>query len=219
MRIILLGPPGAGKGTQAAKIVNQFHIPHISTGEIFRRIIREGTPLGLAAMEYIDQGLLVPDDLTLEIVNDRLAQGDCAEGFMLDGFPRTVTQATALDEELVTKGISLDKVINIEVRNELLVERITGRRICKNCGENYHISFNPPKIEDKCDVCGGELLHRADDQEETVKKRLEVYTNQTKPLIDHYKTKDINHTIDGEQSIEKVFDDIKKILQGVYKQW
>jgi adenylate kinase len=218
MRIILLGPPGAGKGTQAAKIVNQFHIPHISTGEIFRRIIREGTPLGLAAMEYIDQGLLVPDDLTLEIVNDRLAQGDCAEGFMLDGFPRTVTQATALDEELVTKGISLDKVINIEVRNELLVERITGRRICKNCGENYHISFNPPKIEDKCDVCGGELLHRADDQEETVKKRLEVYTNQTKPLIDHYKTKDINHTIDGEQSIEKVFDDIKKILQGVYKQ-
>lgn len=218
MRIILLGPPGAGKGTQAAKIVTQFHIPHISTGEMFRKIIKEGTPLGLAAMEYIDQGLLVPDDLTLEIVNDRLAQGDCAEGFMLDGFPRTVTQATALDKELVAKGIALDKVLNIEVRSELLVGRITGRRICKDCGENYHISFNPPKIEDKCDVCGGELLHRADDQEETVKKRLEVYTNQTKPLIDYYKAKGINYTIDGEQSIEKVFEDIKKILRGVYVQ-
>lgn len=218
MRIILLGPPGAGKGTQAAKIVNHFHIPHISTGQMFRKIIKERTPLGLAAMEYIDQGLLVPDALTLEIVNDRLAQGDCAEGFMLDGFPRTVTQARALDEELEAKGTLLDKVLNIEVRNDFLIERITGRRVCKDCGENYHISFNPPKIENKCDVCGGELIHRADDQEETVKKRLEVYNNQTKPLIDYYSAKGLNYTIDGEQSIKKVFEDIKKILQGVYAQ-
>lgn len=218
MRIILLGPPGAGKGTQADKIVEQFHIPHISTGNIFRKIIKEGTPLGLEAVKYLDQGLLVPDELTVKIVNDRLAQGDCAEGFMLDGFPRTVAQAKALDKELEKKNVSLDGAINIQVRSELVLGRITGRRICKDCGTNYHISNHPPKLENKCDVCDGELYHRADDQEDIVKKRLEVYTDQTQPLIAYYEAKNILYTIDGEQEIGKTFEDIKEVLQGIQKQ-
>lgn len=214
MRIILLGPPGAGKGTQAANIVSEFHIPHISTGDIFRKNLKEGTPLGLKAKEYMDQGLLVPDDLVVEIVKDRLSEDDCTEGFMLDGFPRTVAQAEALDEELKTLGASLDTVLNIEVDHELLVERITGRRICKNCGATYHVKFNSPTEEGKCDVCGGELYQRADDQEETVKKRLDVYTKQTEPLINYYREKGILRTINGQQDIDKVFKDITKALQG-----
>ncbi len=216
MRIILLGPPGAGKGTQATNIADEFHIPHISTGEIFRKILKEGTPLGLKAKEYIDKGLLVPDDLTVEIINNRLEEEDCIEGFMLDGFPRTIPQAKALDDRLRTKKTSLDKVINIQVRKKFIVNRITGRRICENCGKNYHTSFNPPKIDGKCDLCGGNLFQRRDDQEETIKKRLEVYINQTQPLIDYYRKKGIIHTINGQQSIEDVFRDIKKIIRGVY---
>ncbi|HHT50252.1 MAG TPA: adenylate kinase [Eubacteriaceae bacterium] len=215
MRIILLGPPGAGKGTQASNIANEFHITHISTGEIFRKIQKEGTSLGLKAKEYIDKGLLVPDDLTVEIIDDRLDRKDCIEGFILDGFPRTIIQAKALDDKLKAKKISLDLVINIQLKNQLIINRITGRRICENCGENYHTNFYPPKIEGKCDLCGGQLFQRKDDQEETIKKRLEVYTNQTQPLIDYYKDKGILHTINGEQSIEGVFKDIKIILQGV----
>lgn len=214
MRIILLGPPGAGKGTQAANIVSAFHIPHISTGDIFRKNLKEGTPLGLKAKEYMDQGLLVPDDLVLEIVKDRLSEDDCKQGFMLDGFPRTEAQAEALDENLKTMGASLDTVLNIEVDHELLIERITGRRICKKCGATYHVKFNSPIEEGKCDLCGGELYQRADDQEETVKKRLDVYTQQTQPLIKYYEEKGILKTINGQQDIDKVFEDIKVVLQG-----
>lgn len=215
MRIVLLGPPGAGKGTQAANIVSQFQIPHISTGDILRKNLKEKTPLGLKAKEYMDQGLLVPDDLVVEIIQDRLAQDDCIKGFMLDGFPRTVTQATSLDAVLKDMNISMDVVLNIDVNHELLVDRITGRRICKECGATYHVHFNPPKEEGKCDVCGGKLYQRDDDKAETVKKRLEVYTDETQPLIDYYEAKDILNTIDGQQDINKVFEDIAEILKGV----
>lgn len=215
MRIVLLGPPGAGKGTQAANIISKFHIPHISTGDILRKNLKEKTPLGLKAKEYMDQGLLVPDDLVVEIIQDRLMQDDCAKGFMLDGFPRTVAQATSLDVVLKDMGISLGAVLNIDVHHELLVDRITGRRICRECGATYHVNFNPPTEEGKCDVCGGRLYQRQDDKVETVKKRLEVYTDQTQPLIDYYKAKGILNTINGEKEINSVFDDIKKILQGV----
>lgn len=215
MRIVLLGPPGAGKGTQAANIVSQFQIPHISTGDILRKNLKEKTPLGLKAKEYMDQGLLVPDDLVVEIIQDRLAQDDCIKGFMLDGFPRTVTQATSLDAVLKDMNISLDTVLNIDVNHELLVDRITGRRICKECGATYHVHFNPPKEEGKCDVCGGKLYQRDDDKAETVKKRLEVYTDETQPLIDYYEAKGILNTIDGQQDINKVFEDIAEILKGV----
>lgn len=214
MRIVLLGPPGAGKGTQAAKIVSQFSIPHISTGDILRKNLKEGTPLGLKAKEYMDRGLLVPDDLVVEIIKDRLSQKDCVKGFMLDGFPRTVAQAKALDAVLKDMGISLDSVLNINVDYDLLIDRITGRRICRDCGATYHVAFNPPKAKGKCDICGGGLYQRDDDKEETVKKRLKVYTQETQPLIHYYQEKNILETINGEQNIDKVFEDIKDILQG-----
>lgn len=212
MRLILLGPPGAGKGTQASGIINKYNIPHISTGDIFRKNIKEGTPLGKKAKEYMDQGLLVPDELTVNLVKDRLTQDDCKEGFLLDGFPRTVAQAEALDVELNNLGWSLDKVINIVVPKDALVERAVGRRICKDCGATYHIKFNPPTIPGKCDVCGGELYQRDDDNEETVSKRIEVYQDQTSPLINYYEDKKILANIDGQQDIDKVFDDIVEVL-------
>jgi adenylate kinase len=214
MRIVLLGPPGAGKGTQAAKIVSEFNIPHISTGDIFRKNLKEGTPLGSKAKEYMDKGLLVPDDLVVELVKDRLTEEDCKDGFMLDGFPRTGLQAKALDDELKSLETFLDVVINIEVNYDLLIERITGRRICKDCGATYHVKFNPPKVQGTCDACGGELYQREDDKEETVKKRLEVYTEQTEPLIQYYKEKELLQTIDGQQDINIVFKDIKEVLKG-----
>lgn len=208
MRLVLLGPPGAGKGTQAANIINKYQIPHISTGDIFRKNIKEGTELGKKAKEYMDKGLLVPDEIVVAIVKDRLTEDDCKNGFLLDGFPRTVAQADALDAELKEMGVALDKVINIDVSKENLIERAVGRRICKECGQTYHIKFNPPKVENKCDICGGELYQRKDDTIETVTKRIEVYLEQTKPLIDYYKNKGILVDINGEQSIEKVFADI-----------
>ncbi|RBP44900.1 adenylate kinase [Garciella nitratireducens] len=214
MRIVLLGPPGAGKGTQAEKIVSQFTIPHISTGDILRKNLKESTPLGLKAKEYMDKGLLVPDALVVEIIKDRLAQEDCVRGFLLDGFPRTVTQAKDLDNVLKEMKISLDAVLNIIVDASLLIDRITGRRICKNCGATYHITFNPPKTKGKCDICNGELYQREDDKKETVKKRLEVYTKETQPLIDYYQQKNLLETINGQQSIDKVFEEIKEKLQG-----
>ncbi|OHW62441.1 adenylate kinase [Andreesenia angusta] len=215
MRLVLLGPPGAGKGTQAAGIVEKYKIPHISTGDIFRKNIKEGTELGKKAKDYMDKGLLVPDELVVEIVKDRLTESDCSEGFLLDGFPRTVAQADSLNSELESMEIKLDKVINIDVSKEELIERAVGRRICKDCGATYHIKFNPTKAEGVCDVCGGELYQRDDDNEETVTKRIEVYIDQTQPLIDYYKEKGILADIDGRQSIDKVFSDIVDTLGSV----
>lgn len=212
MRIILLGPPGAGKGTQAAGIVEKYNIPHISTGDIFRKNIKEGTELGKKAKGFIDQGLLVPDELTVGLVTDRIAQPDCEKGFMLDGFPRNVAQAQHLDKYLKEVGISLDKVVNIEVDKDILVGRAVGRRICKSCGATYHVEFNPPKVDGVCDVCGGELYQRADDNEETVSKRIQVYLDETKPLVDYYSKEGIIANINGEQSIDKVFADIVDAL-------
>ena len=212
MRIILLGPPGAGKGTQAAGIVEKYNIPHISTGDIFRKNIKEGTDLGKKAKEYMDQGLLVPDELTVGLVTDRLSQDDCKNGFMLDGFPRNVAQAQQLGQYLNSVDLALDRVINIEVDKDILVGRAVGRRICKSCGATYHVEFNPPKVDGTCDVCGGELYQRADDNEETVSKRIQVYLDETKPLVDYYSSQGIIANINGQQSIEKVFEDIVAAL-------
>lgn len=212
MRLILLGPPGAGKGTQAAGIVEKYAIPHISTGDIFRKNIKEGTALGVKAKEYMDKGLLVPDELVVAIVEDRLKEADCKEGFLLDGFPRTVNQAKALDEALASMDTALDKVINVNVDKDILVGRAVGRRICKECGATFHITFNPPSKDGICDKCGEELYQRADDNEETVSKRIEVYLNETQPLIEYYKEKNIIVTVDGQQGIDKVFNDIVTAL-------
>ncbi|MBS5788743.1 MAG: adenylate kinase [Clostridioides difficile] len=212
MRIILLGPPGAGKGTQAAKIVEKYNIPHISTGDIFRKNIKEGTPLGTKAKEFMDQGLLVPDELTVGLVTDRISQDDCKEGFMLDGFPRNLAQAEQLDDFLKQAAIDLTKVINIEVDKELLVSRAVGRRICKSCGATFHVEFNPPKEDGVCDVCQGELYQRADDNEETVSKRIQVYLDETKPLVEYYSKQGVVASINGDQSIDKVFEDISNSL-------
>lgn len=213
MRLVLLGPPGAGKGTQAAQITKRYNIPHISTGDIFRDNIKRGTDLGKKAKEYMDSGLLVPDDIVVSIVKDRLTKDDCKDGFLLDGFPRTVNQAHALDEALNEMSLKLDNVINIDVAKEELIARAIGRRICKGCGATYHIEFNPPKENGKCDVCGEELYQRDDDTEETVARRIEVYMEQTKPLIDYYSKKGIIINVDGKQSIEGVFEDIVKSLE------
>lgn len=212
MRLILLGPPGAGKGTQAVNIAEKYGIPHISTGDIFRKNIKEGTELGLKAQSFMNQGLLVPDELVVEIVEDRLLEADAQEGFLLDGFPRTVFQAEALNQALVKHGVSLTHVINIVVDPSLLIARAVGRRICRQCGATYHIEFNPPKVEAVCDKCGGELYQRADDKEETVTQRIQVYINETSPLIDYYQRSGHLLDVDGEQAISKVFEDIVKAL-------
>lgn len=214
MRLVLLGPPGAGKGTQASAIVDKYSIPHISTGDIFRANIKNGTELGKQAEAYMNKGLLVPDELVVSIVKDRLTEEDCKDGFLLDGFPRTVNQAEALDKELKDMNLKLDKVINIEVGKEILIERAIGRRICKSCGSTYHIKFSPPKEENICDKCGGELYQRDDDKVETVEKRIEVYLEQTQPLIDYYDKKDLLLNVDGTKSIEEVFEEIVASLEG-----
>ncbi len=213
MRIILLGPPGAGKGTQAASIAEEFSIPHISTGDIFRYNIKEGTDLGKKAKSYMDQGLLVPDELVVAIVEDRLKQQDCHRGFLLDGFPRTVVQAEALDNVMEKMGVALNKVINIEVDKHVLVERAVGRRICKSCGATYHVKFNPSNTGDVCQKCGGNLYQRDDDNEATVTKRIDVYLNETMPLIEYYENRGKLAVIDGQQHIDKVYEDIVKVLR------
>ena len=212
LRTILLGPPGAGKGTQAAKIIEKYNIPHISTGDIFRENIKKGTELGKKAQEYMNRGELDPDDLVIEIATTRLLEDDCKDGFLLDGFPRTVYQAEKLDEFLAAHGSKIDKVIDIEVGKEELMERLTGRRVCKSCGASYHIVNIPPKKEGVCDVCGGELIQRADDNAETVANRIEVYEAQTMPLVEYYeKAGNIAH-IDGATGLDNVFADIVKAL-------
>ncbi|MFD0944123.1 adenylate kinase [Savagea faecisuis] len=214
MNIVLMGLPGAGKGTQADKIVEKYEIPHISTGDMFRAAISEGTELGVKAKSFMDKGALVPDEVTIGIVRERLSQSDCDRGFLLDGFPRTVPQAEALNELLKDLGKKIDHVINIAADKEELISRLTGRRICKVCGSSYHLTFNPPKEADKCDKDGGELYQRADDNPETVANRLEVNMNQTAPLLDFYEKQGVLTTIDGAKHIDEVFVDLDAVLQG-----
>lgn len=214
MYILLMGPPGAGKGTQAEKLVEKFNIRHISTGDMFRAAVKEGTELGKQAKACMDAGQLVPDSVTIGIVKERLAKPDCKQGFILDGFPRTIEQADALDRTLGELGIKLNRVINISVPAADLVSRATGRRICKSCGATYHISFNPATVAGKCDKCAGDLYQRDDDREETITKRLSVYTAQTQPLVEYYQDKGLYTEIDGRQPIAKVFDDIVASLRG-----
>ncbi|WP_349409139.1 adenylate kinase [Pseudalkalibacillus sp. SCS-8] len=215
MNLVLMGLPGAGKGTQAAKIVDKYGIPHISTGDMFRAAIKEGTDLGMKAKSYMDAGNLVPDEVTIGIVDERLSKDDCQKGFLLDGFPRTVAQAEALENILSKSDRSIDYVLNIDVDKEQLMERLTGRRICKQCGATYHVIFNPPSEEGVCDKCGGELYQREDDNEETVKTRLEVNIEQSKPLLGFYEQKGYLRNIDGNQDINKVFEDIDRLLGGL----
>jgi len=214
MNIVFLGPPGAGKGTQAKILIERYGIPQISTGDMLREHRAKGTELGKKAQEYMDKGQLVPDEIILGMVKERLSQPDCQKGFILDGFPRTVAQAEALDKLLSEMGKKLDFALALIVPDELLVERLTGRRTCKNCGMMYHIKYKPPKVEGKCDVCGGELYQRPDDNEETVRNRLKVYHEQTAPLIEYYKNKGILREIDGSKSIEEITQQIIAILEG-----
>ncbi|MEH7223756.1 adenylate kinase [Bacillus sp. JJ1566] len=215
MNLVLMGLPGAGKGTQAEKIVEKYNIPHISTGDMFRAAIKDGTELGLQAKSFMDKGELVPDEVTIGIVRERLSKDDCNEGFLLDGFPRTVPQAEALEAILTDLDKKIDYVINIEVDSDILLERLTGRRICKDCGSTYHLVFNPPSQEGTCDKCGGELYQRADDNAETVGTRLQVNIEQSKPLLDFYQEKGYLRNIDGQQEINKVFGGVEELLGGL----
>ena len=212
MKIIMLGAPGAGKGTQAKMIAAKYNIPHISTGDIFRANIKNGTELGAKAKEYMDKGLLVPDELVVDLVIDRFKEPDCKNGYVLDGFPRTIPQAEALDKALTAIGESVDYAINVEVPDENIINRMGGRRACVGCGATYHIVYSPTKVESKCDTCGGDLIIRDDDKPETVKNRLSVYHEQTQPLIDYYTNKGIIAEVDGTVDMNDVFDAIVKIL-------
>ena len=212
MKIIMLGAPGAGKGTQAKQIADKYKIPHISTGDIFRANIKNNTELGQKAKQYMDQGLLVPDELTCDLVMDRIKQDDCKNGFILDGFPRTIPQAEALDAALDKINEKMDYAINVDVPDENIVNRMGGRRCCLNCGATYHVVTIPTKVEGICDRCGSPGVLRDDDKPETVQKRLTVYHDQTQPLIDYYEKQSILKTVDGTKSMEAVFDDITAIL-------
>jgi adenylate kinase len=212
LKIVLLGPPGAGKGTQAKSICNRFSIPHVSTGDIFRKHISEMTPLGIEAKRNIDKGLLVPDGITIQIVEERLKQDDCQKGYLLDGFPRTVTQAEALDDFLGNIKDGLSTALLIDVPKDFIIDRMSGRRVCLSCGASYHVKFNPPINEGKCDICGSDIIQRKDDEESTVRNRLEIYDKQTQPLIDYYKQKNLLAVVDGTQAINDVFKNISDIL-------
>ncbi|MEN6349989.1 MAG: adenylate kinase [Syntrophomonas sp.] len=213
MNLILMGPPGAGKGTQAEYIERKYWIPHISTGDMFRSAIRFGTDLGLQAKTFMDAGQLVPDDVTIGIVRERLAERDCAKGFLLDGFPRTIAQAEALDKIMAEWNKRIDGVINIEVPDAVLTQRLTGRRTCSQCGATYHIQFNPPQKASQCDICSGEIQQRSDDREDTVGERLAVYAEQTGHLTEYYAPKGLLKNINGDQSLDEVFKDIVESLQ------
>ena len=212
MNVILLGPPGAGKGTQAKMLVEEYQIPQISTGDILRAAVKEGSPLGKEAKACMDKGELVPDSVVIGIVEERIQQPDCAKGYMLDGFPRTVPQAEALDGMLQNLSSQIDHVVSIEVANEELVGRLTGRRTCRDCGVGFHVMFDPPEQEGVCDKCGGELYQRDDDNVETVTSRLEVYESQTLPLIDYYKAQEKIRPIDGVGEIKEIFGRVTQVL-------
>ena len=212
MNILIMGGPGAGKGTMSAKIVEKFNVNHISTGDIFRANIKNGTELGKKAKSFIDKGQLVPDELTLDLIMDRFKEDDCKNGYVLDGFPRTIPQAEALDEALKANGEKVDFAIDIDVPDENIVRRMGGRRACVNCGATYHIVYSPTKVDGKCDKCGEELIVRDDDKPETVLSRLEVYHNQTQPLIDYYNEQGILKSVDGTIDMKDVFNEIVKIL-------
>ncbi|MDE5546406.1 MAG: adenylate kinase, partial [Anaeroplasmataceae bacterium] len=212
MKLLIMGRPGAGKGTQAANIKEYYHIPHISTGDMFRAAIKNQTKLGLTAKEYMDKGALVPDEVTIGIVQERLLEDDCKKGFLLDGFPRTIAQAESLESFLKENGIVLDAVLDVDVPAEILVRRMVGRRVCKGCGATYHVEFNAPKQEGICDVCGTKLIQRNDDTLETAENRLNVYDKQTAPLLKFYKERNLLKTVDGNQALDKVFEDIKAVL-------
>jgi adenylate kinase len=214
MKLILLGPPGAGKGTQAKMLTEEFSIPQISTGDILRAAVKDGTPMGRKAKEFMDAGGLVPDDVVVGIVRDRLQEADCDQGFILDGFPRTVAQADALQTSLQEMGKELDRVISLSVDAEALVERLTGRRTCKQCGRGYHVKFDPPRAGGICDACGGALFQRDDDQEETIRKRLQVYEEQTAPLISYYRQAGVLMELDGMQPIVQVQEKMLSLLQA-----
>ncbi len=214
MKIVMLGAPGAGKGTQAKRIAEKHGIPHVSTGDIFRANIKNGTDLGKEAKKYMDEGKLVPDELTVRILLDRVAQADCKDGYVLDGFPRTIPQAEVLDKELTKLGEKIDFAVNVDVPDENIVNRMGGRRACLKCGATYHITNLPPKTEGICDACGSELVLRDDDKPETVEKRLSVYHEQTQPLIDFYEKQDVLKTVDGTMDADKVFDAIEAILNA-----
>lgn len=208
----MLGAPGAGKGTQAKRIAAKFSIPHISTGDIFRANIKNNTLLGAKAKSYMDKGELVPDELVIELIMDRFAQDDCVNGYVLDGFPRTIPQAEELDKALKSVNDNLDYAIDVEVPDDNIINRMSGRRACVNCGATYHVVHNPPKVENECDTCNGELILRDDDKPETVKNRLDVYHTQTEPLLKYYTEKGILYTVDGTQDMDTVFDSICKIV-------
>lgn len=212
MRIVLLGAPGAGKGTQAQSISNKYKIPHISTGDIFRKNISEGTVLGKTAKRYMDAGQLVPDQLTLDLIEDRLKQADCKNGYLLDGYPRTVVQAEFLEALLKQHNRALDAALLIAVPREVIIERLSGRRVCQSCGATFHVKNKPPAKKDICDVCGNHLIHRADDSRETVEARLDVYEDQTSPLIKFYEDRGILKAVDGTQAINQIFKEITEIL-------
>lgn len=214
MKIVMLGAPGAGKGTQAKMIAAKYQIPHISTGDIFRSNIKNGTELGKKAKEYMDQGLLVPDELTVDLVIDRISQDDCEKGYILDGFPRTIPQAEALEAALAKRSEKMDYAIDVDVPDENIVTRMSGRRACTGCGATYHIVYNPSKKGDQCETCGEQLILRDDDKPETVQKRLSVYHDQTQPLIEYYSGKGILKTVDGTQDMNDVFAAITKILEA-----
>lgn len=214
MKIIMLGAPGAGKGTQAKKLAAKYGIPHISTGDIFRANIKNGTELGNKAKVYMDQGLLVPDELVVDLVVDRFKESDCEKGYVLDGFPRTIPQAKALDEALVKNQDAVEYAIDVDVPDEAIISRMSGRRACVGCGATYHTVTIPPKKEGICDVCGGNLILREDDKPETVEKRLKVYHEQTQPLIDYYQTKGILKSVDGTKDLNDVFKEVVNIVEA-----
>jgi len=215
MKFVLLGPPGAGKGTQAERLANKYGIPHIATGDILRQNVKDRTKSGVLAKSYMDKGELVPDQILIGIIRDRLSQPDCSKGFILDGFPRTVTQADALSSILHKLNQKLDGVINLELQQEDVIARLSGRRVCRSCGVNYHVRFNPPKEGGKCDKCGGQLYQRDDDKEEAIQNRLKVYQRQTEPLITYYKKEGLLLPVDGAKEISTVFENLCKMVEGV----